>query len=73
MNAGMQTRDGRDGWFGVSSLVDPQIFQIDGKPNGMEIKFFYSDGIPLKPGVHISLNPSTQGFIKEISQDKDTY
>ena len=73
MNAGMQTRDGRDGRFGVSSLIDPQIFQIDGKPNGVEIKFFYPDGIPLKPGVHIFLNPPTQGFIKEISEDKDTH
>ena len=38
----------------------------------MEIKFFNPDGIPLKPGVHISFDPPTQGLIKEISEDKDT-
>ncbi len=69
----MKMGDERDGGVGMSRLIDPQIFQIDGKPNGMEIKFFYPDSIPLKPGVHILLNPSAQGFIKEISQDKDTY
>jgi hypothetical protein len=38
----------------------------------MEIKFFDADGVSLKPGVHIFLNPSAQGFIKEISEDEDT-
>ena len=73
VNTCMKIGNRRDRRIGVSRLIDPQIFQIDGKSNGVEIKFSESDGVALEPGIHISLNPSTQGFIKKISEDKDTY
>jgi hypothetical protein len=73
VNAGMQIGYVRDRWIGVRGLIDPQFFQIKGKPNRVEIKFFDADGVPLKPSVHIPLNLPTQGFVDEISEDKDNY
>src|SRR6266508_1374096 len=51
VNAGMQIRYVGDGWIGVRRLINPQFFQVKGKPNRVEIKFFEADGVSLEPSV----------------------
>ena len=73
MNAGVQIGYIGDRRIGLRSLIDPQFLQVERQPNRMEIKFFNADGIPFEPGVHLSLDSPTQGFVDKISEDKNSY
>jgi hypothetical protein len=70
MNAGVQLRDISDGWIGISALINPRLFEVEGKSNRVKIELADPDGVPLEPGVHIPLNLPTQGLVDEISEDK---
>jgi hypothetical protein len=57
----------------MSGLINPQLFQVEGKADRVKIELADANRVTLEAGVHVALDSTAQRLIDEIGEDEDKY